>query len=93
MNKIKMIKAKSISYGGNRALSSVKYIVIHYTGNKNDTAENNAKYFANTNTRQAGAHFFVDRKGNIVQSIDIEKTAWAVGGNKYPNCSQTSGGK
>lgn len=77
---INVLKAKAISYGGKRDLASVKYIVIHYTGNKGDTAENNAKYFATSNTRQAGAHYFMDKHGEIWGSIPLNRTAWAVGG-------------
>ena len=55
--------AKSISYGGVRDLKSIKYIVLHFTGNKGDTAKNNALFYATGNTREAGAHFFVDKKG------------------------------
>ena len=43
---IKEILAKPISFGTERALTEIKYIVIHFTGNKGDTAENNGKYFA-----------------------------------------------
>lgn len=77
-----MIMAKSISYGGSRSLSSIKYIVIHYTGNIGDTAKGNATYFgpAGTNTRAAGAHYFVDQKGEVYQSIPINLSAWSVGG-------------
>lgn len=76
--------AKSISYDSSkkRTLSSVKYIVIHYTGNKGDTAKNNANYFATSNIRQAGAHFFIDSNGEIWKSINLNRAAWAVGG-KY----------
>lgn len=80
--KINTKLAKSISYGGKRAFANVKYIVIHYTGNKGDTAKANAEYFANSNTRQAGAHFFVDKPGEVWKSININRIAWAVGG-KY----------
>ena len=75
-------KAKSISYDNHtRSLSTIKYIVIHYTGNKGDKAASNARYFAESNTRQAGAHFFVDKTGEIYQSIDMNKIAWSVGGD------------
>lgn len=80
---MKMIRkmAKNISYDKKkRSRKSIKYIVIHYTGNDRDTAKGNAYYFANGNTRQAGAHFFVDRYGNIARSIPMNRTAWAVGG-------------
>lgn len=73
-------KAKSISYGNKRKLNDIKYIVIHYTGNKKDTAKNNADFFATSNTREAGAHFFVDKDGNIARSIPMNICAYAVGG-------------
>lgn len=76
--------ANTVSYDSSkkRGLDSIKYIVIHYTGNKGDTAKNNANYFASSNTRQAGAHFFVDKSGKIYKSINMNRIAWAVGG-KY----------
>ena len=78
--KINKRLAKSVSYGGKRDRKNVKYIVIHYTGNKGDTAKNNADYFATSNTREAGAHFFVDKKGEVWKSINMNRIAWAVGG-------------
>lgn len=79
--KINKLIAKSISFDAKkRDLSEVKYIVIHYTGNKGDTAKNNATYFAKSNTRNAGAHFFVDKAGEIYQSVEMNHAAWAVGG-------------
>lgn len=72
-------KAKSVSYGGTRTKRSIKGIVIHYTGNKHDTAKNNADYFATGNTRSAGAHIFIDRKGLSAYSIAITRVAYAVG--------------
>ena len=82
---MKTILAKSISYGGTRSLSAVKAIVIHNTGNNGDTAENNGNYFKNGNTRSAGAHIFIDQKGNRVLSIPLNKNAYAVGGSKWSN--------
>lgn len=73
------IKAKSLSYGGSRNKKDVKYIVIHYTGNNNDTAKNNATYFHRGNQRYAGAHFFVDQFGSVYQSIPMSLIAWSVG--------------
>lgn len=80
MAKYPMIKARSYSYGGKRSVDKVKYIVIHYTGNKDDTAKANCNYFKNGNTRYAGAHFFVDQYGNTIQSVPMGLTAWSVGG-------------
>ena len=87
----KTIRAKPISYDNShkRNLNDIEYIVIHYTGNSNDTATSNANFFKNYNTRQAGAHFFISRNGEIVRTIPMTRTAWAVGGIKLNN----SGGK
>lgn len=76
---MKFIRAKSISYGPVRAYKRVKAIVIHYTGISNDTAINECRYFANGNTRQAGAHIFVDRAGGICKSVPLSRPAWSVG--------------
>lgn len=72
--------AKPISYGEKRSLKNIRYIVIHYTGNAGDTAQANANYFAHSNTRNAGAHFFVDKKGIVCKSVTMHHTAWSVGG-------------
>ena len=76
---MKFIRAKSISYGSVRPYENVKAIVIHYTGISNDTAENECNYFAHGNTRAAGAHFFVDRKGTAIKSVPMSRAAWSVG--------------
>ena len=79
------------NYGGSRALSKIKYIVIHYTGNDGDTDENNGKYFAN-NVVESSAHYFVD-DDSVTQTVPDNYVAWSVGGKKYSNCNQTGGGK
>lgn len=93
--KITKISANKNAYNSKtkRQHSDVKFIIIHYTGNIGDTAENNGKYFRDTNTRAAGAHFFIDQKGNIIKSVDINRVAWSVGGSKYSDCEKTGGGK
>ena len=91
MVKISSYPASKANYGGTRALSAIKYIVIHYTANDGDTALSNAKYFAN-DSRGASAHYFVDSK-SIVQSVKDDYVAWAVGGNKYSDTTKTGGGK
>ncbi len=76
----KYIKAKSCSYGGKRSRNDIRYIVLHYTGNQGDSARNNVDYFHNGNTRNAGAHFFVDQNGHVYKSVAMNLTAWSVGG-------------
>lgn len=70
----KMIsKYNNSSRGGQR----IKYLVFHYTGNKGDTAENNARYF-NEGNRGASAHYFVSDK-EIYQVVEDDRASWAVG--------------
>lgn len=56
-----------------------KYIVIHYTGNREDSSLANSKYFKSIN-RGASAHYFVDRT-SVYQVVSDDDTAWAVGKN------------
>ena len=60
---------------------SVSYIVVHYTGNKKDTAYANANYFKGAN-RNASAHFFVDND-NIYNTVALRNVAWHCGGYYY----------
>lgn len=62
---------------------SVKYIVMHYTGNQTDTAKANANYFA-TGDRGASAHYFVD-SSTIYQSVEDSNAAWHCGRNYGSN--------
>ena len=78
--KFKTRTAKSVSYGSKRSTSSIKFIVIHFTGNDGDSAKNNADYFATGNTRAAGAHYFIDEGDIVWKSVPVNRVAWAVGG-------------
>ena len=75
-------KSKKISYGGLRTRGAIKGLVIHMTGNSGDTAKNNADFFATGNTRQAGAHIFIDAKGFSARTIPLNRVAWSVGNPK-----------
>lgn len=60
----------------------IKYIVVHYTGNKGDTAYNNTKYYK-TVRRGASAHYFVD-ENEVWQCVEDKDVAWHCGTNgKY----------
>lgn len=63
--------------------AKIKYIVIHYTANKGDTALANVKYFAN-NIVKASAHFFVD-ESCIYSSVPVSDTAYHCGGGLQTN--------
>lgn len=63
----------------NRA--DTKYIVVHYTSNKGDTAKNNADYFARKKVG-ASAHFFVDET-EVWESVPETGVAWHCGAKQY----------
>jgi len=71
----------SSSNYNNYASRDIKYVVMHYTGNEEDTDEANAKYFAN-GSRGASAHFFVD-DNSIHQSVELRDIAWHCGASSY----------
>jgi N-acetylmuramoyl-L-alanine amidase len=60
-----------------------KWLVIHFTANDGDNATNNGKYFKN-NVVKASAHYFVD-DDTVVQSVEEDYVAYAVGGKKLKN--------
>ena len=78
-----------------RKRSQVKGIVIHYTGNKDDTAIANANYFKNNNERYAGAHFVIGVDGNIIKCGNLNDVCWSVGNDmrehKVPNSGKYYG--
>ena len=61
------------NYGYKRPISSIKYIVIHYTSNDGDTDEANANYFK----RNVGvsSHYFVD-DDSITRSVPDNYVAY-----------------
>ncbi len=78
---IKTNLSKKENYGGERSTDSIKYIVVHYTGNDGDTDENNGKYFGN-NVVGVSAHYFVD-DDSVTQSVPDNFVAWHCGGATY----------
>lgn len=76
----KIVRMISIYNYGSRGGNSIKYIVLHYTGNKGDTAKDNGTYFCSGN-RGASAHYFVD-DNEIIQVVEEYKAAWSVGDGK-----------
>lgn len=80
---IHKLRAHSSNYGGFRNRSVITTLVIHYTGNKGDTAKNNATYFHREANLKRSAHFFVGQKGKVYKSVPMNHVAWAVAdGNK-----------
>lgn len=65
-------------YTMGRGGKKIEYIVVHYTGGTGN-AQENAQYFMGGATHNSSAHFFIDGRGIIYQSVDPADTAWAVG--------------
>ena len=64
----------------------IEYIVVHYTANTGDTAQNNLDYFARTKTGTS-AHYFVD-ENEVCQSVQDTDVAWHCGSKnpRHPYC-------
>lgn len=88
---VKKQLANKSNYGGKRSKSSIKWIVIHYTGNDGDSDESNGNYFKN-NIVKASAHYFID-DDSVTQSVPDDYIAYSVGGSRYSNYKQTGGAK
>ena len=78
---IKTNIANRSNYGGIRDLNSIKYLVVHYTGNDGDTDEANGNYFKN-GVRYTSAHYFVD-DDSVTQSVPDKHVAWHCGASTY----------
>ena len=65
---------------------AIRYIVVHYTANSGDTAQNNLDYFAREVTGTS-AHYFVDET-SVRQSVLDTDVAWHCGADRYrhPEC-------
>ena len=64
----------------------IEYIVVHYTANSGDTAQNNLDYFARTKSGTS-AHYFVD-ENEVCQSVQDTDVAWHCGSKnpRHPYC-------
>lgn len=78
MPEIRQILAPDeISYSWN----SPQWIVIHYTAT-DASAYNNAIYFSRGGNWKSSAHYFIDGKGIIYQSVPESRGAWHAGNHQ-----------
>lgn len=78
LDDVKVLHSHVGNYNKNpRKFDTIKYLVVHYTGNVNDTARNNCVYYSQ-NLRGASAHFYVDDT-SVWQSVFTNYAAYAVG--------------
>lgn len=75
------------NYGGTR--QEIRYIVLHYTAGKGDTAQDNGLYFSR-NAVGASAHWFVDDADRVL-SVPEDQVAWHCGGCYiHPDCRNSN---
>ena len=74
----------------NRTEDDIEWLVIHYTGNKGDTAKANCSYYSSA-YRGASAHYFVD-ENSIYQNVLDKDISWHCGGRKtyYSKCRNST---
>ena len=88
MDTVKITGFKQANFENYRVGRSAptRFIVVHYTANRGDTARNNADYFARAVTKSS-AHYFVDEK-EVWQSVREKDTAYHCGAKtyKHPLC-------
>ena len=83
---MEFIACNSDNYRSGRT-QPVQYIVMHYTANNGDKAQNNCDYYHRVSGLKASAHYFVDEHG-AMQSVRDGDTAWHCGARAYwhPEC-------
>ena len=75
---IPLVKADDYNYKRvERDINTIKYVIIHYTGNVGDTAANNCKFFQREKVERS-AHYFVS-DFDVLQSVPLNHAAFSVG--------------
>lgn len=77
MNIVEFIQCDSRNYNKGRFGVSIDHIVVHYSGTS-ASAHNNLKYFG-SQSAEASAHLFIDKNGDVRQSVKFGDTAWHSG--------------
>jgi len=86
----KNVKIMSTNYSPNfdiqkRSKKNIKYIIYHYTGMKTDKAT--IEKLTNFNSK-VSCHYYIDRKGNLIQMVPDLYTAWHAGKSQWKNDKQ-----
>ena len=80
---MKIKHLKSFNYSKKmRNNQKIQFLIIHYTGMQ--SARVSLKRLVNLKFK-VSAHYFLDRKGNIIKLVDENKVAWHAGKSKWKN--------
>tara|TARA_B100001250_G_C19722738_1_gene754587 strand:+ start:417 stop:1139 length:723 start_codon:yes stop_codon:yes gene_type:complete len=81
--KFKFLKSPNFSRKP-RKKDKIKFIVIHYTGMQSKRVSINRLLSPN---HKVSCHYFIDRKGKIIQMAEDTKIAWHAGKSKWKSFS------
>ena len=80
---MKKLSIKSPNYDKKTRLKkNVKFIIIHYTGMQSEIESINRLTDAKS---KVSCHYFINRKGKIIQMVRENKVAWHAGKSKWKN--------
>tara|TARA_B100000575_G_C23120258_1_gene648177 strand:+ start:1496 stop:2215 length:720 start_codon:yes stop_codon:yes gene_type:complete len=80
---MKLIIDKSPNFSrGTRSKKQVKFVIIHYTGMQSEIES--LKRLKNPNSK-VSCHYFINRKGKIIQMVKENRVAWHAGKSKWKN--------
>jgi N-acetylmuramoyl-L-alanine amidase len=66
---------------GKSPMAVIRAVIVHYVGNPGSTALENRNYF--NSIEEVSAHYIVGLKGEVIQAVPDEKTAFHAGYKKY----------
>ena len=83
----KNVEKMSTNYSPNfdiqkRSKKNIKYIIYHYTGMKTDNAA--IRRLTNFNSK-VSCHYYINRKGNLIQMVPDLYIAWHAGKSNWKN--------
>jgi len=80
--KVKTFKSPNHSFKQRRR-GQIKFIIIHYTGMQ---SEDESIIRLTNKKSKVSAHYLVNRKGELINMVEENKTAWHAGKSKWKNC-------
>jgi len=77
-------------HGGERPLDQIRYFIWHTTRAK-ESFRDSMHYLNTTRDKQASYHYGIERDGEIIRMLPVEKVAWACGDSDWPHPSPGDG--
>jgi N-acetyl-anhydromuramyl-L-alanine amidase AmpD len=71
-------------HGGDRSTDAISLLVWHTTRGT-DSFRDSMHYLNTTNDKKASYHYGIERTGEIIRMLPVEKVAWACGDSDWPH--------